>query len=250
FSWLRSTNPHVNWPSLTLRLDRDNPTDSRLVPFDVSLPSKNSETMIDQPRTPPQLRSRSAWSFDIYVQLGGSLKVLPALVDSGASSVFVSNQLNLRRNDLNKPLELQLFVGSPAMTRITQMTQDPLTPDDNPNRERSTTLSQSPSDKLQWLPHNIPRNRYKGLRYPNQRRPKPPTDPNVTPDSTVTPTVPNPVNPGDLDIKIIGAVPFVCLLQEGTPTFQLQVTPALPKEYLRAGTTVPESKTEEQILSE
>ncbi|KAG5729761.1 hypothetical protein E4T56_gene910 [Termitomyces sp. T112] len=47
--------------------------------------------------------------------------------------------------------------------------------------------------------------------------------------------VPNPINPGDLDIKIIGA---------------LQVTPALPKEYLCAGTTVPESKTEEQILSE
>ncbi|KAG5329083.1 hypothetical protein C0989_010088, partial [Termitomyces sp. Mn162] len=62
--------------------------------------------------------------------------------------------------------------------------------------------------------------------------------------------VPNPVNSGDLDIKIIGAVPFMHLLQEGTPTFQLQVTPALPEEYLRAGTTTPGIKTEEQILSE
>ncbi|KAG5732130.1 hypothetical protein E4T56_gene2160 [Termitomyces sp. T112] len=164
------------------------------------------------------------------------------LQDSGASSVFISNQLNLRCNDLDKPLELQLFDGSPAMTRITQyhdntltldndlqfqaqllitqlppltlivlglpwlqdvnpninwknltmqfpspeaslvaaihlclqsisdlnipcpntitsrMTQDSPTPDDNPNRERSTTLSQSPLDKLRRLPPNIPRN--------------------------------------------------------------------------------------------
>ncbi|KAG5329353.1 hypothetical protein C0989_009600 [Termitomyces sp. Mn162] len=95
FSWLRSINLHVDWPSLTLRLDRDNPTDSGLVPFDVSPPSENSETTIDQPWTPPQLRSRSARSFVIYVRLGGSLKVLPALVDSGTSGVFISNQLNL-----------------------------------------------------------------------------------------------------------------------------------------------------------
>ncbi|KAG5332103.1 hypothetical protein C0989_007239 [Termitomyces sp. Mn162] len=67
FSWLCSTNPRVDWPSLTLRLDRDNPTDSRLVPFDVSPPSENSETTINQPRTPPQLCSRSAQLFIIYV---------------------------------------------------------------------------------------------------------------------------------------------------------------------------------------
>ncbi|KAG5333949.1 hypothetical protein C0989_004557 [Termitomyces sp. Mn162] len=67
FSWLRSTNPRVDWPSLTLCLDRDNPTDSGLVPFDVSPPSKNSETMIDQLWTPLQLCSRSARSFVIYV---------------------------------------------------------------------------------------------------------------------------------------------------------------------------------------
>ncbi|KAG5724402.1 hypothetical protein E4T56_gene15992 [Termitomyces sp. T112] len=334
FSWLRSTNLRVDWPSLTLRLDRDNPTDSRLVPFDVSPPSENSDTTIDQPQTPPQLRSRSAWSFIIYVRLGGSLKVLPALVDSGASGVFISNQLDLRHNDLDKPLELQLFDGSPAMTRITQYhdntltlnndlqfqaqllitqlppstpivlglpwlrdinpninwknltmqfpgpkaslaaaihlrlqsisdldipcpntitsrtTQDSPTPNANPDGERSTNLSRSPLDKLQWLPHNIPRNRYKGPRYSDQQCLKPPTDPDVTPDPTVTPTVPNPIDPRDLDIKIISAIPFACLLREGTPAFQLQVTPALPKEYLRAGTTAPESKMEEQILSE
>ncbi|KAG5727624.1 hypothetical protein E4T56_gene12317 [Termitomyces sp. T112] len=68
----------------------------------------------------------------------------------------------------------------------------------------------------------------------DQRCLKPLTNPDITPDSTVTPTVPNPVNPRDLNIKIIGA---------------LQVTPALPKEYLRTGTTAPESKMEEQILS-
>ncbi|KAG5329106.1 hypothetical protein C0989_010031, partial [Termitomyces sp. Mn162] len=75
-------------------------------------------------------------------------------------------------------------------------------------------------------------------------------DLNATPDLTATPTVPNPINSGNLDIKIIGAIPFVRLLQEGTPAFQLQVMPALPEEYLRAGTTTPEKKMEEQILSE
>ncbi|KAG5348683.1 hypothetical protein C0989_008938 [Termitomyces sp. Mn162] len=127
FSWLHSTNPHVDWPSLTLCLDQDNPTDSGLVPFNVSPPSKNSETTINQPRTPPQLRSRSARSFVIYVRLGSSLKVLPALIDSSASGVFVSNQLDLRHHNLDKPLELQLFDGSPATTRITQYHNNTLT---------------------------------------------------------------------------------------------------------------------------
>ncbi|KAG5735086.1 hypothetical protein E4T56_gene20480 [Termitomyces sp. T112] len=203
-------------PSLTLHLDQDNPTNSGLIPFNVSPPSESSETMINQLPTPLQLCSRSAWLFVIYVRLGSSLKVLPALVDSSASSVFVSNQLDLRCNNLNKPLELQLFDGSPATTRITQYHDNTLTLDNN----------------LQF-----------------QQCPKPPTDPNTTLDLTVTPTVPNPVNPRDLDIKIISTVPFTRLLQEGTPTFQLQVRPALPEEYLHAGTTAPESKTEEQILS-
>ncbi|KAG5719025.1 hypothetical protein E4T56_gene20411 [Termitomyces sp. T112] len=135
-------------------------------------------------------------------------------------------------------------------TITSRMTQDSPTPDANPDGERSTTPSPSPSDKLQRLPPNIPQNLYKGPHYLNQQCPKPLTDPDITPDPTVIPMVPNPVHPGDLNIKIIGAIPFTRLLQEGTPAFQLQVTPALPEEYLRTGTTTPESKTEEQILSE
>ncbi|KAG5348707.1 hypothetical protein C0989_008830, partial [Termitomyces sp. Mn162] len=131
FSWLRSTNPRIDWPSLTLRLNWDNPANSGLVPFHVPPPSESSEATINQPWTPPQLRSRSARLFVIYVRLGGSLKELPALVDSGASGVFVSNQLDLRRNDLDKPLELQLFDGSPATTRITQYHDNTLTLDND-----------------------------------------------------------------------------------------------------------------------
>ncbi|KAG5723907.1 hypothetical protein E4T56_gene9795 [Termitomyces sp. T112] len=58
FSWLCSTNPHVNWPNLTLCLDWDNPTNSELVPFDVSPSSENSKTMIDHSWTPLELHSR------------------------------------------------------------------------------------------------------------------------------------------------------------------------------------------------
>ncbi|KAG5331635.1 hypothetical protein C0989_007822 [Termitomyces sp. Mn162] len=123
--------PHVNWPSLTIRLHRDNPTNSGLVPFDVSPSSKNSEATINQPRTPLQLCSRSARSFIINVRLDDPSKVFPTLVDSGASSTFVSNQLDLWCNDLNRPLKLQLFDGSPAMTRITQYHDNTLTLDNN-----------------------------------------------------------------------------------------------------------------------
>ncbi|KAG5722473.1 hypothetical protein E4T56_gene2878 [Termitomyces sp. T112] len=78
FSWLCSTNPCIDWPSLTLHLDQDNLTNSRLVPFDISPPSKNSETTIDQPQTPLQLCLKSAWLFVNNVQLDNSPKVLPA----------------------------------------------------------------------------------------------------------------------------------------------------------------------------
>ncbi|KAG5348705.1 hypothetical protein C0989_008840, partial [Termitomyces sp. Mn162] len=53
--------------------------------------------------------------------------VFPALVDSSASGTFVSNQLGLQHNNLNKPLKLQLFDRSPAMTRITQYHNNTLT---------------------------------------------------------------------------------------------------------------------------
>ncbi|KAG5348599.1 hypothetical protein C0989_009602, partial [Termitomyces sp. Mn162] len=57
FLWLCSTKPHIDWPSLTLHLNQDNPTNPRLVPFNVSTFSKNSETMIDHSWTPLQLHS-------------------------------------------------------------------------------------------------------------------------------------------------------------------------------------------------
>ncbi|KAG5349305.1 hypothetical protein C0989_004755 [Termitomyces sp. Mn162] len=144
FSWLRSTNPCIDWPSLTLRLDRDNPTDSGLVPFDVSPSSKNSEATIDHPRTPPQLCSRSAQSFIINVRLDDSSKVFPALVNSGASSTFVSNQLGLWHNDLDRPLELQLFDRSPAITRITQYHNNTLTLDNDLQFQARLLITQLP----------------------------------------------------------------------------------------------------------
>ncbi|KAG5349185.1 hypothetical protein C0989_005414 [Termitomyces sp. Mn162] len=55
--------------------------------------------------------------------------VLPALINSSASSTFVSSQLDLWCNDLDKPLKLQLFDGSPTMTRITQYYNNTITLD-------------------------------------------------------------------------------------------------------------------------
>ncbi|KAG5725136.1 hypothetical protein E4T56_gene10241 [Termitomyces sp. T112] len=222
-----------------------------------------------------------------------SLAVFPALVDSGASGTFVSNQLSLRRNDLNKPLELQLFDRSPTTTRITQyhdntLTLDndlqfqawllvtqlpPLTPivlrlsclqDINPNINWKDLTMQFPGPKAS-LAAAIPLrlqsisdsdishpgtstsgNRYKGPQYPDLRSS---TNSATTPDLSATTLTSNSVNSGSLDIKIVGAVPFARLLQDSTPAFQLQITPALPEEHLCTGTTMPESKTEEQILS-
>ncbi|KAG5734849.1 hypothetical protein E4T56_gene642 [Termitomyces sp. T112] len=260
--------------------------------------------------------------------------VFPALVDSGASGTFVSNQLDLWCNDLDRPLKLQLFDGSPTTTRITQYhdntltlnndlqfqvrllvtqlppptpimlrlpwlqdinpdidwkdltmqfpgpkaslaaaiplrlqsipdsdvfhsgastsgaTQSPSTSDDNPDKEEDATPPWSPSITLQWLPPNIPRNRYKGPRYPAQQRSRSPANSTTTPDSSATTLTSNSVDPGSLNIKIVSAVPFARLLQDSTPAFQLQIMPALPKEHLHMGTTALESQTEEQILSE
>ncbi|KNZ73134.1 hypothetical protein J132_01046 [Termitomyces sp. J132] len=248
FSWLCSTNPCVDWPSLTLRLDWDNSTNSRLVPFDVSPSSENSKATIDHPWTPLQLHSRSAQSFIINVRLDDPSKVFPALVDSSASGTFVSNQLNLWRNNLDRPLKLQLFNRSPAtrdntltldndlqfqarllVTQLPPLTpivlglpwlqdvnpnidwkdltmqfpgpeaslaaaiplrlqsipdsdvfhpgastsgviQSPSTSNDNPNKDGDTTPPWSPSTTLRQLPPNIPRNQYKGPRYPDQLR--------------------------------------------------------------------------------
>ncbi|KAG5718176.1 hypothetical protein E4T56_gene18898 [Termitomyces sp. T112] len=128
--------------------------------------------------------------------------------------------------------------------------QTPSTSNSNPDEEGSATPPQSPSIKLQWLPSNIPQNQYKGPQYPDQQHSKPPTNSATTPDSTATTPTSNSVASRSLNIKIISTAPFACLLQDGTPTFQLQIMPALLEEHLCAGTTVPESKTEGQILSE
>ncbi|KNZ71527.1 hypothetical protein J132_09044 [Termitomyces sp. J132] len=87
--------------------------------------------MIDQPQTPLQLCLRSAWSFIINVQLDGSPKVLPALVNSGISGTFISSQLDLCCNNLNKFLKLQLFDRSPVTTGITQYYDNIFTLDNN-----------------------------------------------------------------------------------------------------------------------
>ncbi|KAG5729760.1 hypothetical protein E4T56_gene911 [Termitomyces sp. T112] len=75
---------------------------------------------------------------------------------SGASSVFISNQLDLRRNDLNKPLELQLFDGSPATTRIMQYHDNTLTLDNNLQFQARLLITQLPLSTpivlgLPWL---------------------------------------------------------------------------------------------------
>ncbi|KAG5719001.1 hypothetical protein E4T56_gene20382 [Termitomyces sp. T112] len=69
-------------------------------------------------------------------------------------------------------------------------------------------------------------------------------------DLTAITSLPNPVNSGSLDIKIIGTILFACILQDSTPAFQLQITPALLEEHLHIETIMLESKREEQILSE
>ncbi|KAG5735323.1 hypothetical protein E4T56_gene11060 [Termitomyces sp. T112] len=243
FSWFRSTNPCIDWPSLTLCLDRDNPTDSGLVPFDVSPPSEDSEATTDQPRTPPQLCSRSPATIritqyhnntltldnDLQFQAQLLITQLPPLTPIVLGLPWlrdVNPDINWKNLTMQFPSPEASLVAAihlcfqsisdlnaPCPDTITsRMTQDSPTPNANPNGERSTTPSRPPSDKLQRLPPNIPRNRYKGPCYLDQRRPKPPTNPDVTPDPTITPMVPNPVTPRDLDIKIIGAVPFACLL--------------------------------------
>ncbi|KAG5726004.1 hypothetical protein E4T56_gene1622 [Termitomyces sp. T112] len=70
----------------------------------------------------------------------------------------------------------------------------------------------------------------------------------TTPDSAATTPTPTPIDLEAFDIKIISVIPFACILQDGTPAFQLQIMPALLEEYLCTETTPLEQKTEEQIL--
>ncbi|KAG6882804.1 hypothetical protein C0993_009048, partial [Termitomyces sp. T159_Od127] len=51
-----------------------------------------------------------------------SPQVLTALIDSRATKMFVSDQLDLTHNPLNRPMELQLFDSKPTTTQpITKM---------------------------------------------------------------------------------------------------------------------------------
>ncbi|KAG5729125.1 hypothetical protein E4T56_gene3197 [Termitomyces sp. T112] len=154
--------------------------------------------------------------------------VIPTLVDSSASGVFISNQLDLQCNDLDKPLKLQLFDGSPATTRITQYHDNTLTLDNNLQFQAQLLITQLPPSTpivlgLPWLQDVNPDINWKNLtmQFPGPKaslaaaihlRFQSISDLNVTPDPTVTPMVPNPINFGNLNIKIIGTVPFTHLL--------------------------------------
>ncbi|KAG5349254.1 hypothetical protein C0989_004993, partial [Termitomyces sp. Mn162] len=94
--------------------------------------------------------------------------VLPTLVDSSASSVFVSNQLDLQCNDLDKLLELQLFDGSPATTRIMQYHDNTLTLDNNLQFQARLLITQLPLSTLivlglPWLQDVNPNINWKNL---------------------------------------------------------------------------------------
>ncbi|KAG6884602.1 hypothetical protein C0993_009661 [Termitomyces sp. T159_Od127] len=110
---LCTTNPHIDWQHLTLHFDQQALESPELIPFDVTTPVSTA----DHPLTPLQLRSKSTQLSVIDAQLGDSLKVLTALINSGATGIFVSNQLDLPHNPLDKPLELQLFDSKPTTTR-------------------------------------------------------------------------------------------------------------------------------------
>ncbi|KAG6865798.1 hypothetical protein C0993_007844 [Termitomyces sp. T159_Od127] len=67
----------------------------------------------------------------------------------------------------------------------------------------------------------------------------------MAPDSGVTDQTSKPLDPDTLDIKIIGPAPFARILQDGTPAFQLHISPALLEEHLGTDATALEQKTEE-----
>ncbi|KAG6879175.1 hypothetical protein C0992_004640 [Termitomyces sp. T32_za158] len=115
--WLCSTNPWINWQSLTLYFDRDTTPPRSSVPFD--LPA--SPQILQAPGAPSEeypmhssLRSSSGQSFVINTRLGNSLEILSALINSRATEIFFSDWLALPYQDIAKPLELQLFDGHPA----------------------------------------------------------------------------------------------------------------------------------------
>ncbi|KAG5348616.1 hypothetical protein C0989_009461, partial [Termitomyces sp. Mn162] len=94
--------------------------------------------------------------------------VFPTLINSCASGTFISSQLNLQHNGLNKPLELQLFDSSPTMTRITQYYDNTLTLDNDLQFQAWLLITQlSPSTpillRLLWLQDVNPNIDWKNL---------------------------------------------------------------------------------------
>ncbi|KAG5718806.1 hypothetical protein E4T56_gene2699 [Termitomyces sp. T112] len=130
------------------------------------------------------------------------------------------------------PLRLQSIPDSDVShpgASTSGATQSPSTSSDNPDKEGDTTLPRTavPQPATLKVPDQL--HHHSGL---------------IRCHSNIQLH-----QPRSLNIKIVGAVPFACLLQDSTPTFQLQITPALPEEHLHTGTTMLESKMEEQILS-
>ncbi|KAG5350005.1 hypothetical protein C0989_000742 [Termitomyces sp. Mn162] len=225
----------------------------------------------------------------LVTKLHPSASVLPTLINSGISSTFISSQLNLQYNNLDKLLKLQLFDRSSTTTRITQYHDTILTLDNDLQLQAWLLITQLPLLTpivlgLLWLQDVNPDMDWKNLtiQFPSPKASLAATiplclqssldsdisdssastsraiqssltsnsDPNGKENSTTFTLTSTSINSGNLDIKIIGAIPFACILQDGTPAFQLQIMPALLEEHLWAGTTMLESKTEEQILSE
>ncbi|KAG6870084.1 hypothetical protein C0992_001066, partial [Termitomyces sp. T32_za158] len=91
-------------------------------------------------------------------------------------------------------------------------------------------------------PPNILRNKYKGPHYPPQNAWTTLTPPLKGTNTTL-------IDPSALNIKIISAVPFACIFQEGAQAFQLHITPMLPKEHLRAEASPSAQATEEETLN-
>ncbi|KAG6876707.1 hypothetical protein C0993_000930 [Termitomyces sp. T159_Od127] len=99
--------------NLTLHFDRQATEYPEPILFDVTALVSATNYL----HTPPQLRSKSAQSFVLNAQLSESPQVLTALIDSRATRMFVSNQLNLNHDLLDRPMELQLFDGKPTTAR-------------------------------------------------------------------------------------------------------------------------------------
>ncbi|KAG6874784.1 hypothetical protein C0992_006568 [Termitomyces sp. T32_za158] len=58
--------------------------------------------------------SSSGWLFVINTRPGNSPEILSALINSGATEIFISDRLTLLYQDIAKLLELQLFDGHPT----------------------------------------------------------------------------------------------------------------------------------------